>query len=73
MSFNQSEGGGFSGDAGQASLRTFFGAEGGKALEDKIMGLSMGFPKVDNDINRMQQEIQILVERYTEADKAVKG
>lgn len=37
------------------------------------MGLSMGFPKIDNDINRMQQEIQILVERYTEANKAVQG
>ena len=34
-SFNES-GNSFSGDPGSASLRTFFGAEGGKALEDRI-------------------------------------
>lgn len=55
-SFSQADGGnaGYFTDPGQASLRTFFGAEGGKALEDKIMALSMDFPKVDSDINRMQ-------------------
>ena len=33
----------------------------------------MGIPKLDQDLNKMQQEIQLLVERYTEANKKVQG
>jgi len=63
----------FGGDPGQASLRTFFGAEGGKVLEERITQLGMGIPKLDTDLNKMQHEIQTLVEHYTEANKVAQG
>lgn len=40
-------------------------------MEDRITQLGMGIPKLDQDLNKMQQEIQLLVERYTEANKKV--
>ena len=73
MSFGSSEqfyrGGGNDGP----TLASFFGAEGGKGLEDRISQLGSGIPKLDQDLLKMQHEIQILVERYTEANKAAKG
>ena len=61
------------GDQASASLRGFFGSEGGKALEERITQLGMGIPKLDQDLNRMQHEISVLVERYTEANKKAQG
>ena len=61
------------GDPGSASLRSFFGAESGKVLEERITQLGMGIPKLDQDLNKMQHEIQVLVERYAEADRTAKG
>lgn len=66
-------GGGESGDHGQMSLQAFFGVESGKVLEERITQLGMGIPKLDNDLSKMQHEIQILVERYTEVNKLVLG
>ena len=33
----------------------------------------MGIPKLDTDLNKMQHEIQTLVEHYTEANKVAQG
>ena len=66
-------GGGENGDHGQMSLQAFFGVESGKVLEERITQLGMGIPKLDNDLSKMQHEIQILVERYTEVNKLVLG
>ena len=37
------------------------------------MQLGNGIPKLDSDLLRMQHEIQILVERYTESTKLAQG
>lgn len=53
MSFRSDE----SIDPGQNSLQTFFGVEGGKAIEERITQLGMGIPKLDNDLGKLQHEI----------------
>jgi len=42
---------------GEDPLRSFFGPDNGKVLEDRISMLGMGIPKLDNDLQSMQQEI----------------
>ena len=43
--------------SGEDPLRSFFGPDNGKVLEDRISMLGMGIPKLDNDLQSMQQEI----------------
>ena len=50
----------------------FFGV-GADKLEDKIMQLGVGLPKLDSDLKMMQIEMQHLVQNYGELQRKQAG
>lgn len=60
------------GDDVRASMANFFGP-GSELLEDKIMQLGVGLPRLDNDLKMMQIEMQHLVQNYGELQKKQAG
>ena len=54
------------------SLQSFFGT-GSEKLEEKIMQLGVGLPKLDADLQKMQFEMQTLVQNYGELQKLQEG
>ena len=47
------------------SMQSFFGT-GSEKLEEKIMHLGLGLPKLDGDLQKMQFEMQTLVQSFSE-------
>ena len=56
----------------QLSMQSFFGP-GSDKLEEKIMQLGLGLPKLDSDLQKMQFEMQTLVQSYGSLQKVQKG
>ena len=63
----------FGAQESQLAQDPVFGGETGKALQDRISQLGTGIPRLDLDLQTMQQEISALVENYTQATKAAQG
>lgn len=54
------------------NMQSFFGGSADK-LEDKIMQLGGGLPRLDNDLKMMQLEMQHLVQNFGELQKKQAG
>ena len=54
------------------SMQSFFGT-GSEKLEEKIMQLGLGLPKLDADLHKMQFEMQMLVQSYGDLQKIQSG